>query len=63
MEIDKCVTVQKLIDKLNKIEDKSLHVVIECLCGRSSDYATRITAANFLTDEGNYERVVLISNF
>ena len=58
------MTVQKLIDRLSNIEDKSQRVVIECIGNHKVYDANEIVGADIPKDDAykEYERGILISN-
>ena len=58
------MTVQKLIDRLNDIEDKSLRVIIECIGNHKVYDANEIVEADIPKDDSceEYEKAILISN-
>ena len=58
------MTVQKLIDRLSNIEDKSQRVVIECIGNHKVYDANEIVEADIPKNDTckEYERGILISN-
>ena len=58
------MTVQELIDELNKIEDKTQRVVIECIGNHKVFDADEVVGASIPKDDSckEFERGILISN-
>ena len=58
------MTVQELIDELNKIEDKTQRVVIECIGNHRVFDADEVVGASIPKDDycKEFERGILISN-
>ena len=58
------MTVQELIDQLNKIEDKTQRVVIECIGNHKVFDADEVVGASIPKDDSckEFERGILISN-
>ena len=58
------MTVQELIDELNKIEDKTQRVVIECIGNHKVFDADEVVGASITKDDSckEFERGILISN-
>lgn len=58
------MTVQKLIDRLNDIEDKSLRVIIECIGNHKVYDANEIVGVYTPKDDNcnEYEIAILISD-
>lgn len=58
------MTVQELINELNKIEDKTQRVVIECIGNRKVFDADEVVSATIPKDDSckEFERGILISN-
>lgn len=58
------MTVQELIDELNKIEDKTQRVVIECIGNHKVFDADEVIGASIPKDDlcKEFERGILISN-
>lgn len=58
------MTVQELIDELNKIENKSQRVIFECIGNYNIYDINEIVGANIPKDNSckEYERGIVISN-
>lgn len=58
------MTVQELIDELNKIENKTQRVIIECIGNHKVYDANEIVGADIPKDDycKEYEKGILISN-
>ena len=58
------MTVQELINELNKIEDKTQRVVIECIGNRKVFDADEVVGGSIPKDDSckEFERGIIISN-